>query len=410
MESFPVHRAVSDSVVGAAPTICASPVKYDFRRMDPLSGEYALTQLERVVFGAGSVARLGSELDRLGASRAVVVTGRTLGASPLLAQVTGALGDRAVHVFTGARQHVPSTTVSQLAALLDAQRADCVVSFGGGSPIDACKAAVHLRLTSGPTPAGVAPALPHIAVPTTLSAGEFTAVAGITDDATLVKHAIVDPRLAPRVVVLDPALTVETPRWLWAASGMRAVDHAVETLYATHRHPVSSAQAAQALATLATRLSISLDEARLADRLECQTAAWMSVQGIAYAGLGLSHALGHQIGPRWNVAHGVTSCITLPHAMRAIAERAPERFQPIAAALGVPFDRADPRIGARACADAVAALVTRLGLPARLRDVGVPADGLDGVADVVFDVMSQHPRAGCALARADVAGVLTAAF
>jgi alcohol dehydrogenase class IV len=378
--------------------------------MDPLSGEYVLTQLERVVFGAGSIERLGGELDRLGASRAVVVTGRTLGASPLLAQVTGALGDRAVHVFTGARQHVPATTVSELATLLDAHRADCVVSFGGGSPIDACKAALHRQLTGGPALPADARALPHVAVPTTLSAGEFTAVAGITDDATLVKHAIVDPRLAPRVVVLDPVLTVETPRWLWAASGMRAVDHAVETLYATHRHPVSSSQASQALATLATRLPLSLDAARLDDRLACQTAAWMSVQGIAYAGLGLSHALGHQIGPRWNVAHGVTSCITLPHAMKAIAERAPERFDSIAAALGVPFDAAHPVSGARACAEAVSALVQRLGLPARLRDVGVPADGLDDVAAVVFDVMSQHPRAGCVLARADVAGVIAAAY
>jgi alcohol dehydrogenase class IV len=374
--------------------------------VEPSAGEYSLTQLERVVFGAGSVAGLGLEVDRLGASRAVVVTGRSLGASPLLAQVTGALGPRCVHVFTGARQHVPSSVVTELAALLDAQRADCVISFGGGSPIDACKAAVHRQLTVDERYA----ALPHIAVPTTLSAGEFTAVAGITDDATLVKHAMVDPRLAPRVVVLDPSLTGETPRWLWAASGMRAIDHAVETLYATHRHPVSSSQAAHALATLAARLAPSLDESRIDDRLECQTAAWMSVQGIAYAGLGLSHALGHQIGPRWNVAHGVTSCITLPHVMRALATRAPARFQQVAAALGVPFDLTNPGAGARDCGDAVAALVAKLGLPARLRDVGVPADGLDDVAGVVFDVMTQHPRPGCELARADVAGVLAAAF
>jgi alcohol dehydrogenase class IV len=100
---------------------------------------------------------------------------------------------------------------------------------------------------------------------------------------------------------------------------MRAVDHAVETLYSSYQHPVSASQAAAALRLLATHLAASLDATRLDERLQCQTAAWMSVQGIAYAGLGLSHALGHQIGPRWNVAHGVTSCITLPHAMRALA-------------------------------------------------------------------------------------------
>jgi len=368
--------------------------------MDPLSGEYPLKQLERVVFGAGSIARLGNEVERLGASRAVVVTGRTLGASPLLDRVTAALGTRCVHVFTGARQHVPSPSVADLAQALDAHRADCVVSFGGGSPIDAAKAAAATTRSW----------LPHIAVPTTLSAGEFTAVVGITDPATLVKHAIVDPRLAPRVVVLDPELTAETPRWLWAASAMRAVDHAVETLYADHRHPVSAAQAERGLALLAAHLGPSLDPAALDHRLHCQTAAWMSVQGIAYAGLGLSHALGHQIGPRWNVAHGVTSCIMLPHAMRVIAGRTPERFEAIARALGVPFDRAEPIAGARACAGAVAALVAQLELPARLREVGVPQEGLDDLASVVHEVMSHHPRAGAAVSHADIRAVLAAAY
>jgi alcohol dehydrogenase len=283
-----------------------------------------------------------------------------------------------------------------------------VVSFGGGSPIDAAKAAVHLQLSQ--QPAAARTGVVHIAAPTTLSAGEFTAVAGITDVATLVKHAIVDPRLAPRVVVLDPEVTAETPRWLWAASAMRAVDHAVETLYADFRHPVSTAQAEQGLAALAGHLTPSLDPAALDDRLHCQTAAWMCVQGIAYAGLGLSHALGHQIGPRWNVAHGVTSCITLPHAMRAIAGRTPERFASIARALGVPFDAGQPLAGARACADAVAALVAHLGLPARLAEVGVPREELDEVAAVVHEVVSQHPRAGAAVSRADIRTVLAAAY
>jgi len=367
--------------------------------MEPPAGEYVLTQLERVVFGAGSVTRLGGELDRLGASRAVVVTGRTLGTSPLLDRVTGALGSRCVEVFAGARQHVPAAAVADLVRVLDRTRADALVSFGGGSPIDAAKAATYGRA-----------ALPHIAVPTTLSAGEFTAVAGITDDGSRVKHAIVDPRLAPRVVMLDPELTVETPAWLWAASGMRAVDHAVETLYSIYQHPVSASQAADALRLLASHLAPSLDATRLDGRLRCQTAAWMSVQGIAYAGLGLSHALGHQIGPRWNVAHGVTSCITLPHAMRAIARKRPDRFEAIAGALRIPFESGNPAPAALACADAVAELVARLGLPSSLSAVGVPRAELDGVAAVVHDVMTGAVRVGHTLTLADVSSVLASAF
>jgi alcohol dehydrogenase len=375
--------------------------------MDPLVGEYSLTQLERVIFGAGSIARLGGELDRLGASRAVVVTGRTLGASPLLARVTGALGSRCVRVFAGARQHVPASAVDELSTVIESTRADCLVSFGGGSPIDAAKAAIHRRL---PGAASGAAALPHLAVPTTLSAGEFTAVAGITDDASRVKHATVDSRLAPRVVLLDPELSVATPPWLWAASGMRAVDHAVETLYSTYQHPVSSSQAARALTMLARHLEPSLDASALDARLQCQTAAWMSVQGIAYAGLGLSHALGHQIGPRWNVAHGVTSCITLPPAMRAIARTRPDLFGEIAGALvGIPFESNATRV-ALACADAVAALVARLGLPSSLSSVGVKREELESVASVVHDVMSHHGRVGHAVTLDDVRAVLDAAF
>jgi len=134
------------------------------------------------------------------------------------------------------------------------------------------------------------------------------------------------------------------------------------------------------------------------------------VQGIGYAGLGLSHALGHQIGPRWNVAHGVTSCITLPHAMRAIARKRPDRFEAIAGALHIPFESGNPSPAALACADAVAGLVARLGLPSSLSAVGVPRAELDGVAAVVHDVVSHAPRVGHALTRDEIAGVLSAAY
>ncbi len=380
---------------------------------EPSIDQYTLTRLECVVSGAGAVGRLGAELDRLGVARAIVVTGRTLGASALLAHLTRALGDRCLRVFTDARQHVPATSVAALARAFETYGADGVVSFGGGSPIDTAKAAIYLHL-GGDAPAASSgrEALPHVAVPTTLSAGEFTAVAGVTDDQTRIKRAIVDPRLAPRVVVLDPALTVETPASLWAASGVRAVDHAVETLYSTHSHPVSEAQAARGLAMLFAHLPPSLDAGSpgLEHRVQCQTAAWMSVVGIAHAGLGLSHALGHQIGPRWGVAHGVTSSIILPHAMRAIAGRAPERFRSIATALGVAFDEGNPTASARACADRVAAFVAGLGLPVRLRDVQAPRGEMDDLSRVVHDAVAHADRAGHLVSFAEIRAVLEAAY
>jgi alcohol dehydrogenase len=376
------------------------------------SREFNLSGLERVVSGAGSVERLSHELERRGLARAVVVTGRTLGASGLLERVTGPLGSRCVAVFKDARQHVPSCSVVKVAALLQEHQADTVISFGGGSPIDTAKAAIHSVLVSGAFPAGARPPA-HIAIPTTLSAGEFTAVAGITDEHTRVKRPVTDSRITPRTVIADPTLTLETPGWLWAASGIRALDHAIESIYSVRHYPVSDAAASSGLTMLLQHLRPSLDEKGprvLEHRGECQLAAWMCVFGVTNAGFGLSHALGHQIGPRWNVPHGMTSCITLPHAMRFMADLAPERFRPIAEGFAVPFDAADPRRAALACADRAAAFIAQFDVPQRLRDVGVPRDELAEVAGVVHEVMDAAHVVDRPVTKDDIITLLSNAY
>jgi alcohol dehydrogenase len=376
-----------------------------------------LSRLERVISGPGSLGALAGQLERLGRSRVLVVTGRTLGASPLVDRVVAAMGGRSAGVFARTRQHVPASTVDELAQAMRDAGADGLVSFGGGSPIDAAKAAIH----------AVGGAHPHIALPTTLSAGEFTAIAGVTDDRSLVKRGLFDPQLAPCVVITDPELTLETPDWLWAGSGIRALDHAVESIYSVRHHPYSDALATAAIAALLQHLPAScrgrLQAAQgrlkagpyvggpyMAHRGHCQLAAWQSVVGISNAGFGLSHAFGHQIGPRWNVPHGFTSCVMLPHAMRFMAAAAPERFGPIAAGLGVPFDAGSPARGAAASADAVAAFISGLGLPARLRDVGVPRDDVGGIVGVVHEAMERAQVIGRPLGQDEVATLLQDAY
>ena len=376
------------------------------------SREFNLSGLERVVSGAGCVERLSHELERRGLERAVVVTGRTLGASVLLERVTAPLGSRCIAVFKDARQHVPSCSVVKVAALLQEHAADTVISFGGGSPIDTAKAAVHSVIASGSCSSGSK--LPsHIAIPTTLSAGEFTAVAGITDEKTRIKRPVSDSRITPRTVIADPTLTLETPAWLWAASGIRALDHAIESIYSVRHYPVSDAAASSGLTMLLQHLRPSLDTSDprvLEHRGECQLAAWMCVFGVTNAGFGLSHALGHQIGPRWNVPHGMTSCITLPHAMRFMADLAPERFRPIAEGFGVAFDPADPRRAALACADRAAAFIGQFDVPQRLRDVGVPRDELPEVAAIVHDVMDAAHVVDRLVTTDDIVTLLTNAY
>jgi alcohol dehydrogenase class IV len=377
--------------------------------MSAFAGEFSFPRLECVVSGPGTIVRLPAELDRRTRSRAVVVTGRTLSRSALLTQVTSALGSRCVAVFSETRQHVPSQTARALTALLREVDADSIVSFGGGTPIDTAKAAVHAVLKA----TGAVEALTHIAVPTTLSAGEFTAIAGITDERTLIKRAVADPRLVPCVVITDPLLTLETPDWLWAASGIRAFDHAVESIYSARHHPFGDALATRALALLLQHLPGSVrcgEPERVAHRGHCQLAAWLAVTGIANAGFGLSHAFGHQIGPRWDVPHGVTSCVMLPHVMRFMAGVAPERFGPIAEGLGVPFDASAPHAGALACAEAVGAFIGALELPRRLRDAGVPAGRAGEISGVVHEVIDESGVVGRPVGHDEIAALLADAY
>ena len=381
--------------------------------MASFAGEFTLQQPERVITGPGRVSTLAREIDRLDRRRAIIVTGRTLGASPLLQRVADPLGERLVQVFTGSRQHVPDATVCDLTRAIRDLDADCVISFGGGSPIDTAKAAIHGLLVEQGTRSQQAPLPVHLAVPTTLSAGEFTAVAGITDERTLVKRAVRDPRLVARVVIMDPELTRATPRWLWAASGIRALDHAIESIYSSRHHPLGDTLATKAIQLLVRHLGPSADGPSgdlLDHRGHCQLAAWLSVFGMVNAGFGLSHVFGHQIGPRWNVPHGVTSCIVLPHAMRFMASVAARRFGPIAEGYGIPFDPANPLPGALACADRTRAFIDGLQLPSRLRDVNVPADEAGDIATIVHEALEDAGAVDRPVAREELLAVLEAAY
>lgn len=373
--------------------------------MEAPNVDFTLSRLERVISGPGKITTLGEELERRGLQRGIVVTGKTLGSSPLLEKVTGALGARCAVVFKGAQQHVPRSVVSQLEAEITRVDADCLISFGGGSPIDTCKVASYSFLTSRE--------LIHIAVPTTLSAGEYTHAGGVTDETTRVKSGVSDPRLQARTVLNDPALTLATPDWLWVATGVRALDHAIETSYAIRHHPLSDALGAKAISILVEHLDASIKTsgaAKLAHRGFCQMAAWFSIYGSMNTRFGISHLLGHQIGPRWNVPHGVTSCITLPHAMRFMAEIAPERFAPIAEGYDLPFDLRNPKAGALACADRTAQFIAGFDVPHRLRDAGVPRAEIGDIVEPVMHELEKSKVVDRPLTPAEVIGLLEASY
>jgi alcohol dehydrogenase len=368
------------------------------------AGEFNLSRLERVIYGPGKIAALKDEMERRELQRAVVVTTPIVAALPILDQVTGALGSRCASVFTGVVQHVPRGTVNDLEAEIKRVNADCLVSFGGGSPIDSCKVAA----------VGLLPReLIHIAVPTTLSAAEYTHVGGVTDEATRIKSGVYDPRVLPRTVINDPALTLVTPDWLWVSTGIRALDHAIECAYAIRHHPISDALASKSIALFDEHLHASIHtrgDEQLAHRGHCQVAAWFSIFGAMNTRFGLSHLLGHQIGPRWDVPHGVTSCITLPHAMRFMAEVAPQRFGPVAEGYRIPFDAANPKPAALACAERTAEFIAQFNVPRTLQAAGVPRAEL---AEIVAPITHELQNMGVVdrpVTEVEVLALLEAAY
>jgi maleylacetate reductase len=297
-----------------------------------MSGVFTYSNPRVIHWGAGSLPALATELERLKARRVAVVTTRSLVAEErLLAVVMGALGGAEPRVTVVVGQHAPHAQVE--AAIEKAVEAgvDGVVSFGGGSPIDSAKMlAVKLADRAGHADRG----LPHVAIPTTLSAAELAAGAGFTDEAGN-KAGMRDPRLLPDAVIYDADLTLATPMSLWLSTGIRALDHAVEGFLAEGEHPFSDVMALEAI----RRLFDSLPRAMASPedtgiRTDNQLASWFSFTLTAQSAGGLSHVMGKQIGARHGIPHGVTSCLLLPHVVRYMEGRMPGRVAQLAGATG----------------------------------------------------------------------------
>jgi alcohol dehydrogenase len=322
----------------------------------------------------------------LGCRRALIVTGRTLAAqTPYIKQVESLLGGRLAGTYAGIRQHAPESGIEEAVQLARSRQADLLISVGGGSPIDAAKSVAYRLAQSGLAGAVPSAFLPHIAVPTTLSAAEFSHVAGYTDETSRAKTGFSDRLVTPRIVILDPELTLATPMGLWLSSGIRSLDHAVETLYSPGDHPLNDVLALQAIEDLFEFLPRTKTEPEeLETRRRCQLAAWMSYFAPAGAGAhtGLSHTIGKRIGATYGVPHGVTSCILLPHVMRYKASNVNDaaRLAEMARALKLVDQQAGAEEAALKAAAAVAELVQQLGLPARLREFGVPQEAFENIA------------------------------
>jgi maleylacetate reductase len=354
-----------------------------------LTGTVQWNAQERVIHGQRAAEALPAEIERLGAKRVLLTTTRSLTGSRLVREVTSALGDRCVGRFSDIHAHSPREAVIAGAALARELEADHLLAIGGGSVTDATKtmlialwrdlrdvdtlSTLSLRRGSPPMAALDSDRVRMTAVPTTLSAAEFTSSAGVTDMQRKTKLMFSHPRIIPVTAVLDPAATLETPMDLMLSTGMRAMDHAVEHWCSIRAHPLTDALALQAMGMLAANLpAVKQRPDDLEARLNCQLAAWLTqVPGSHFVPNGASHGIGYILGGYAGVPHGITSCISLAATLEWNESVNGERQRVVAEKLGRPGGRAS---------DAMRSFVKSLGLPTQLSDIGISADRITELA------------------------------
>lgn len=320
----------------------------------------------RVIFGSGTLSQLPAEVERLGLSRVLVLSTPQQEADATA--TARALGGRAAGVFSGATMHTPVGVTADAMAVVAERGIDGLVAVGGGSTTGLAKA-IALRTD-----------LPQIVTPTTYAGSEMTPILGETKDG--VKTTQKSPKVLPEVVIYDVDLTLSLPPALSATSGINAIAHAVEALYAQDRNPIIAMMAAEGIRALASALPIIVaspgDRAARSDALY---GAWLCGMCLGAVGMALHHKLCHTLGGSFDLPHAETHTAVLPHATAYNAAAEPEAIRAIAGALGV----AD-------AAQGLYDLAARLGAKMALRDLGMPQDGIDKAADIAMANPYWNPR------------------
>jgi maleylacetate reductase len=358
------------------------------------NGRVVFSQMDEVVFGTPAAQAVADLVRRAGAKRVLLMVSGTLHRETgEIERIRTSLGKIGAAVFDRVPPHTPRKAVIEAAEMARAVETDLIVTIGGGSITDAAKA-VQLCLSNnirseealdtlrpikapdgamGPPPCN-APTVRQIAIPTTLSAGEFSAIAGVTDERTRVKELFRHPRIIPGAVILDPALTVHTPDWLFLSTGVRAVDHCVEGICSHEAHPYADAQAIRGLGLLVNGLArVKTDPSDLQARLDCQTGSWLSMGPLATGvPMGASHGIGYVLGAAFDVPHGHTSCIMLPAVMRWNKAANAERQAIVAAAMGHAGEDAGELLDA---------FISGLRMPRSLSAVNIGPENFDRIAE-----------------------------
>lgn len=337
----------------------------------------------RVVFGVGVREHVSEEADRLGRSRALIVVTAGKRSETLATETAESLGNRATSVFSGARMHTPLEVTTRALEAMGEADADLVVSIGGGSAIGLGKA---LAVRTG---------VDQIAVPTTYAGSEMTDLLGETEGARKLTRR--DPSIRPETVLYDPELTVSMPAGLAAVSGLNAIAHAVEALYAQSRNPVTTLLAGEALRALAGALPrIAEKPEDIPARSDALYGAWLCGAALDATRVALHHKLCHVLGGSFGLPHAETHAVVLPHVAAFNEATVPDLLAPAARALG-----------AESTGTGLQDLAVRLGAPTALRELGLSEDDVDRAADIALENPTWNPRP---YDREDVRSILAAAW
>ncbi len=351
-------------------------------------GRVVFGAMDEVVFGRPAAQAVVAQMDRLRASRAFLMVSGTLNReTDEIEKIRNSLGPRCAATFDAMPPHTPREAVIAAAEQARAANADLIVTVGGGSITDGAKAVQlclandirtvddidRLRASKGVVPPMTAPSVRQISVPTTIAGGEFSALAGVTNQRSKVKELLRHDLVMPRAVILDPAVTLHTPEWLWLSTGIRAVDHCVEGLCSREAHPFADAQALKGLSMLTQGLPrVKADPNDLDARMDCQIGTWLSMGPLSMGvPMGASHGIGYVLGAEFGVPHGYTSCVMLPSVMRWNKSDNAERQALVSTAMGKPGKDA---------ADVLDSFIRDLGLPRSLQDVRIGPEQFDRIA------------------------------
>lgn len=322
----------------------------------------------RVIFGAGSRKKIAEELDRLEIKRAIVIS--TPDQSALAAEIAATIGGRAGIMYPGAAQHTPVSVTEAALDAVNSVKADGCLAIGGGSTTGLSKA-IAFRTD-----------LPQLVVPTTFAGSEMTPILGQTENER--KTTLSSPKVLPETVIYDPELTVTMPAFIAGPSGMNAIAHAVEALYAKDRNPIVSLMAEESIRALGKSLPAIVEkgkDAPIDDHANALYGAWLAGVCLGSVGMAIHHKICHTLGGMFNLNHADVHALMIPYTSAYNREAAPEAMAAIARALGT-------KDGPSGIYDIVQKVATKRSLA----EMGLTPAGIEAAAQQAVQNPYYNPR------------------